>query len=451
MIRRRSQGVLALMLLALLALSCATSQQLTRRSEKLLMQGDARRAYDAAVDALEKDGHNEPARAALGRAGAALYADSRARFDALIPDDTLGAARLALDVERLLADLARWRASLPEDPEFAAERQRAKDAAADGLIQAADDSLHARRPRAAYRLLEQAVPFAPKRRDLDTRLTRAFDLAVDRVAVLPLDDQTGQPALSREVADRLAGALRARIAARKLEFTRLVEPAKVYGRMTVAQLDELSRDGAIALGREVGATVVVYGRIRDAGSDTYTTHYREPIWHRVVTRGAAGEQVERWEQVPFETVVRERVFHLRWDLRLLSTDDENVLDERSEPREVRARTVWTSFRPEDDPANYALVAPEERRSGSERVARVEKEWSAAAGKWTVPKLLERAKASNVSARSTYRHEYRGEFEHRDPGMPVFLGDLPGNDDLAWLALRDIDGAFLEMIEALDRR
>ncbi len=442
---------LAWLALAALTLSCASSEQLTRRSAQLLVQGDARRAYDTALGALEKDATNDAARGALGAAGASLLSDARTRFYDLLPLDTLGAARVALDVDQVNGTLARWHAAVPADTSFATDRRHAKEAVAADFVAMAADSVHERRPRPAYRLLEEAARYDPQRRGLDERLRRTFELAVDRVAVLPFDQQIDQPPLARGLADQLATALRKRIADRSLTFTRLIEPARVDARMTVSQLDGMSRTEAIQLGRDLGANVVVWGRLRDAGSDSYTTTYREPIWHRVTDRDPEGKERERWMQVPFETVVRERVYHLRWDLRLLDTDEELTLAERGEPREVRVRSVWTNLRPDDDPGRYALMPPHEREQDPDRAKRVEKEWGDTAGRWTVPALLARARAANASSRASYRHEYRGEFERADPGMPVFCGDLPGNDDLAWIALRGIDEEFLEMIRDLDRR
>jgi hypothetical protein len=451
---RHIRPLFVLGLLALLALSCATSTSLTRRSEKLLVQGDVDRAFDAAREALEKDPRNEQARAALGAAGTALLTDQKKRFYDLRQVDAVGAARIALDVESIHGTLQRGRVTLPPDTLWSRDLSGAREAASDALIAAADDSLKARQARPAYLLLQQASEFTPQRRGLDARLRRAFDLAVDRVAVLPFDDGIGQPSLPRVLADRLAAALRKRVTDGKLEFTRLVEPSKVFARMTVDQLGDLSRDDAVRLGRDVGANVVLWGRLRDAGTDNNTTYFREPIWHRVTERAADGSTSERWVSVPFEAVVRERVFHLRWDMRLLETDEGNTLDQRSEPRELRVRAVWTNFRPQDDPRDYALVEPAPRDGDSDhaqRAERVRQEWSQSLGRWTLPSLLERSRATNVAQRSTYRHEYRGEFERYDPNLPVFMGDLPGPDDLAYLALRDLDSAFLSMIEDLDRR
>jgi hypothetical protein len=459
----RHPRALALLALGLVTLSCATSKQLTLRSEKLLIQGDARRAYDVALDALAKDPRNESARQALGAAGSVLLADARTRFYNVIPVDTVAAAGLAMEVDELNATLLRCRAAAPADTAFAADRTRARWAAADGIMRAAEDSLDGNRPRPAYRMLQQAARFAPHRGDLDARLRSTFEQAVDRVAVLPLDDQVGQPALARGLASRCATALQHRIDEGRLEFTRLVEPARVNERMTLAQLDDLSRSEAIRVGREVGATVVLWGRLHNAGTDNFVTYYREPLWHRVVERAQDGGSSERWVQVPFEAVVRERVYHLRCDLRLLDTDDEGILAETSLPREARVRTVWTNFRPDDDPDNYSLVAPEAPRpdgagrgqGGSpdhdKRSGQAQKEWSTALGKWTLPEFLGRARGPNLSARSSYRHEYRGEFERASLDHPVFLGAPPGTDDLAYLALRGVEDGFLGLIEDLDTR
>lgn len=450
----RSRAGLAVglgLVLGALALGCASSEKLTQRSEQWLLRGDAGRALQAAEDALDKDAANPAARAALQAAGDSLRASDRRRFYALLYDDTLGAARVALDDEALVARLARRRVTPLGDAEYERDLTRARESAADGLMRAAADSLRRRRARPAYRLLEQAAVFAPHRRDLDARLARTFEQAVDRVAVLPFDDRIGQPDLLRPLTARLATAVAERIARQPLRFTRLIEPSKVYARMTVDRLGDLDREEAIALGRQVGADVVVWGRLSDAHTETTTDHYREPLWVKVTERLSDGSTQERWESRAFEVIERERVYRLRWVVEALDTEDEVVLERREDVREAHARTVWSDFRPDRDPRDYALVPPDVRTKEPRRHEAAQKQWKATAGSWAVSDLLDRCRASNVSSRAAYRREYRSEFEHYDRDRPVFLGALPGPEDMAWLALRDLDGQVVSMVRGLDAR
>src|SRR5207244_2379942 len=106
--------------LALLALSCASSNELARRSEMALRAHDYERAYHEARAALGKDRSNGRARMALSTAASHLIDQREQRILNLAASDTVAAADGCLELEMLRAQALGEGATLPEHPDFAA-------------------------------------------------------------------------------------------------------------------------------------------------------------------------------------------------------------------------------------------------------------------------------------------------------------------------------------------
>src|SRR5438128_570888 len=134
--------------LALLALSCASSSQLARRSEEALGAHDYERAFKQACASLDKDPGNGRARMALSAAASNLIDDRERRIANMVAVDTLAAADACLALEDLRAKALRYGATLPEHPEFAARAARIRLGAAGPRLRR-DGRLRARgaRPR----------------------------------------------------------------------------------------------------------------------------------------------------------------------------------------------------------------------------------------------------------------------------------------------------------------
>src|SRR5438552_8381629 len=119
--------------LASLALSCASSSELARRSEVALGAHDYERAYQQARASLDKDPGNGRARMALSAAASNLIDDRERRIANMVAIDSLAAADACLALEDLRAKVLRYGATLPEHPEFAARAARIRLGAAGQL------------------------------------------------------------------------------------------------------------------------------------------------------------------------------------------------------------------------------------------------------------------------------------------------------------------------------
>lgn len=420
--------------LALSALSCASSSELARRSETALRSHDYERAYREAKSSLAKNSTNGRARMALSSAAAHLIDQKEQRILNLAPRDTLEAAEACIELEELRAEAIRFGATLPVHAEFAATAGVLRQRAAaklyrEGLAHAKQD-----RPKQAYREFVTARRYVAGYRDLDTRIPKVWQQAVTRVAVLPFDDDTRMPGLSREIADEMHKELGSRVRSKDFEFTELIPAEKIYDQLSVSRLGALSREDAVALGRKLGADRVVWGRFSDLRTDSRTDRYQNSIWHKIVQRDTSGRNIEHYEEVPFDAVERWRQVELRYDLEVIDTDDERTVAERGKDLEATAHTVYTDYLYEGTSDAYLLVPPAMKVKDEARATRVQREWKNTFKSYTVPKLLDRAKRDH--SRRRYRPEWRDEFVRGTNDYPVFLDDLPSPHEMVRIALDD---------------
>ena len=92
MLRRFTLALLAILVVA----GCGGSSKLSKKSEEKLAGGDAWRAWQLAVRALDKEPANPRARAAATAAGTSIVQDWQRRIRALAELDSLRAAEEAL-------------------------------------------------------------------------------------------------------------------------------------------------------------------------------------------------------------------------------------------------------------------------------------------------------------------------------------------------------------------
>jgi hypothetical protein len=147
--------------------------------------------------------------------------------------------------------------------------------------------------------------------------------------------------------------------------------------------------------------------------------------------------------------VREREITVRYDLRVIDTRTGVELGAHTESAEAMARAVYSDYSAEGDCGEYFLVPPDMKRADPDRARAIEDEWGERFGKWTLPEFLERARRDR--GRTHYqpgnRHEFMGDMRER----PVFMGDLPDENEMAFIALDGMWQPVLGMLKELDAK
>jgi hypothetical protein len=424
--RRLAPALLALLLVA----GCAGSSKLAERGEEKLASGENGRAWDLAVRSLRKDPGNTRARAVAATAGNAMARDWEQRIHALGASDSLAAAEQVLALCAFRVDASSY-AAIVVSPEWAREEQFLRSAAARTNYQHAVADLAVKRPKRAYLGFADAQRFVTDYRDAPRLADKAFERALTRVAIVPFSAPGGQAWLGRDVADAWRDDLARRLAPPDAHFTRIVGGSDIEAQMSVSQLGRMSRADAIAIARKAGAQRVVWGSIGPVDAKTRLQLFTDVIARRIVEKQADGQTITRWVDVPVEVVARVRTVTVDVDYELIAAREGATLAHQHAQRSTSARVVWTSFSPEGDLGDYALVSDAARTERPEHAKDVETRWKSVCGEGTTLRQVLEARRESRNA---------GQY-HRDV-LPrfaagaafVFLQELPPPEDLALAAL-----------------
>lgn len=432
---------------ALVLASCAGPAKLARQSDEALAKGDLHKAYDKALRAVEKDPQNAAARSAYDAASRRVADDYKARVRALAAADSLGAADLALDFRGFRGTVAAHGTSLLADDAYESDETNILGAAARAHYRYGRASLSSKRPKEAWREFELCRRYDGWA-DFEKLQAKAYDAALTRIAVFPFEDGIRVPGLTQEIAEQLDRELTRR--AGDLRFTVFVDPEKVSGTMTVSQSKGMSRGDALALARRLGADRVVVGRLGGMRSNNDLKDLTLPVFRRIEVKTDSGTTVTRWDEASLRVVTRQRDVTVNWDFDVLDVRTGAVVEHREVPTSTAARVVWTDFKPVGDCDRYSLLPPDVRSRDSARAKQVDSQWDERVGSWKLAELLKHAQ--NDRGRARWSKEYRGEFRGVDSRRrPVWLGELPGEDDMAFVALDEAWRPVLATLKDLDAK
>lgn len=438
--------------LCLLALGCASADELSRRSQEDLGAGHVQKAYDQAKKALKKDGSNAPARAALSDAGAALTGQRQDQVLALAAaGDTLGAAGEAVRLDDLRREMAELGAGSTADTAFARAALQIRTDAASLHYRKGLDLIDQERPKQAYDEFLEARRMVPGYRDVEVRIRSSYEAALSRVAILPFENQTNVRGLSMDMATEVQNEVGRRLDPKEFRFTALLGADEVFARVPVSALARLERDDALRIARDLDADRIVVGSFHalrsEKTSESYTiTVYRKgPPPPKIRKPGAPPTPPEYIPQ-DLHIVRHRRNTSLSYDFSILDVRDGRSLAARSKTVSATAIVVWTDDEPEGDCDDYSLVSPEIEKNEPDRVKSAHENWKKCAGDWKLHAFLERARHEHEHEHRTYKpDEDRKTFYGFSANHPVFLGELPPEGDLALVAL---DSMWQEVLAAL---
>ena len=416
---------------AALVTGCAGSSKLSQKSEEKLASGDAWKAWQLATRALDKEPGNPRAQSAAAAAGTAIVQDWQRKIRDLAQLDSLNAAEEVLKLAEFRLNAAHY-ATVPVGPGWPAEENALRRAAARVHYQAGQEAAAAKRPKKACLEYTEASRFVNDYRDVGRRIDRTLADATTRVAVAPFRTTSEDPAFGAQVAQAWQDELAEEMAPPAAQFTKVLGGDAMRRSMTVAELEDLSRNDALRMGRRMGAQRVVWGTVGPVKSSTQFHLFRDTVYRRVVDHDKDGHEIARWVDVPIEVVSRTRDVTAGVDYEVIETTSGTSLLHRHVDRSTSARVVWTSYQPEGDPASYSLVSEEVRNSNPDRARDVEKRWASVCGSAvTLAQVLEERKRTGSSGQSA--REAVGRFAAG--AAFVMLQDLPPAEDLALAALQ----------------
>lgn len=419
-----------LLTIPLLINNCSGPSKLTEKSEEKLAAGDAWRAWQLATRALEKEPGNPRARAAATAAGGAIAQDWQRRIHALAEVDSLKTAAEVLELTEFRENAARY-ATIPVGAEWPAEERTLRHTAARTHFQRGREAADSGRPKKAYAEFTEAELFVRDYRDVAKRADRALGQALTKVAVVPFRARSAEGSLGVQVAQAWRDNLVQNLAPPAARFTHILGGDAIERTMTLSDLEDVTREEAVRLGRGMGAHRVVWGSIGAVKSTTRLNLFKDTVCRRVVVRDANGRESAQWVDVPIEVVARVRDVTVGVDYEVIATRSGATLARRHVDRSTSARVVWTSYQPEGDPASYSLVSETVRTGNPNRARDVETRWKSVCGDaTTLIQVLEARRSAGSSG-----HYVREALPRFVAGAAfVFLEDLPPAEDLALTTL-----------------
>lgn len=446
----RSWPRFALVLLSLLALSCAGPEKLSIKSREALESGRAQDAYDKAVKALKKDPTYVPAREALAAAARTLIRQRHAGIAAADQNrDTVLVGERILSLDRFRREVGDHDVRVPPDTTYESQEDQLRNVAAAFHYRRGRTKLDAGTPRLAYPEFVNARDLVPGYRDVETLVRESFSQSLSHVAILPFANQTDLQGLTREIYESDFPELAHRITADQFKFTVLLDKSDVLSRLTVAEMDRMERADALRVGRAMDAELVVTGRVYGLHTDGRVDRCRNSIFRKVTeTDPRTHETVVSYEEQRMEYAVRERIVTVTWEYTVLDARTGEVVATRNSTVSSRARTYYTDFVVDGDPGEYSLYTPEMERSKSSEVQKINTEYKSNLGKHKLKDVLQTAKKERH--RQAYKPDYRNEFAGNTLEYPVYLGELPPDCELAFMALDDVWRPILAELRELDR-
>ena len=440
---RSARAALALLAAAAFTLgSCAGPAKLARESDEALAKGELRLAYQRALKAIEKDPANAPARQAYDASSARLAQDYRQRVLATASADTLRAADLALTFRTFRGEVAGHGSSVPGELAYDASETRILRMAARQWYGRGRLAIAAKHPKEAWRDFRSARHYQDDFRDVVRQQAAAYNAALTRIAVLPFADGVRVPGLAQDLCERTYQHVAAGSRERFM-FSVFIPLDSLAARVSMADARGLTREQALKIGRDLGAQRVIWGHLAGLRSSSNQSELVTPVYRKRESKDSQGNPIVRWEEQSLRVILRDREVAVQYDFDVLDVRSGAVVLHRDLPARTAARIAWTDFRPAGGPDEYALLPAECRRDDPDRGKQVDAQWSERMGTWSLPAFMQKAREDR--SRERYDRRYRGEFFADTHRRPVWLGELPGEEELAFVA---VDDAWHSVIDAL---
>ena len=418
-----------LMLAAAFVAGCAGPNKLAEKSQKELTQGDVWNAWRLATRALDREPMNPRAKAAAASAAAVISDDWQRKIRGHATVDSLRAAEQVLAFAEFRSNAVQY-TTVEVPASWLAEEKAIRVSAARHFYNDGKAARAAHRPKAAFASFHECERYVPGYKDSQALANAAYEAAITRVAVMPFT--SGGTGLSgKDISDRWRDALAKQMAPPNYPFTRIMGTEAIANRMTVSQLSGRSRDEALKLGRRSGAQRIGWGTVGPVRTETQLQFFRDRVARKIVEKGADGQQVTRWVEVPIEVIARVRDVEVDVNVAVLTTHDGTQIAQDRSTRSTRARVLWTSFVPEGDVAHYALVSDLVRSQSPDRVKDIETRWKNVCGDGTT---LQQVLVARRETRGGGSWDQSTLARIATGTAFVFLQELPPAQELAMAAL-----------------
>lgn len=445
-----SRRLFATLALCLSLLGCAGPAKLAKRSQNQLTQGNPEKAYATALKAVRKDREHPEALAALREAGQELLTLDEQRCRAALPHDTLLAADVALTLSERRQEMASFGVIPPVDTVQILREEWVRHAAALVYLQQGEDVADEGNPKGAYAILQKASRLDPFDEEIQRRLRTTFDLAVDRVLILPVANDTRYSLSSDDLDPMEQPDFDRNVTRRHLEFTVFLDPQLAWRNASAQDFRGLTRDVADRVGRRSGASRVVWSRIYGDRLDTNRRSRMESVYRKTSVVGPNGQRVESWEARSCEVVTQDRWVSVLFECEIRDARTGWIVARRTGERNIGVRTVAALTPMAGSASEYSLWPPELAANDPSACRSLEKDWKARYGGISFAKLLERS-CQRAEPISFSRSVCYGEMSEANRSLRVYYGELPSGEDMLRVATADTWREVAEAIQEADQK
>lgn len=432
--RLRSGWFLALAVALVWLAGCAGPAKLARKSHEQLAEGEVKKAYETALKAVRKDAYNEAARAALSDAGAALMAAELRTLQSTVLVDTVQAAEVALRMAAIREETAPYGVALPLDSLAAEQEEAVRSGAARVYLGLGDEQMSLGDAKTAYGHFLAARRFEPESEEIANRLQQSYDAAVDRVLVVPVDSEIRAPIDREALSDQIYDAL-ADYAKDDLRFTELLGRGEEWERMLSLGPGRLTRDRALRIAREAGATRMLWIRIYGDRVASRSESFTGTLYHEVERKRADGSQALVEEEVPFHAGIQDLWASVALECAVYDLADDRVVARRTAERGAGLRALHSSGGFPGDPDDYRLCSSAMEDNDRKRCRDLREEWSRALGDLSVKDFIERAN-HDPGVIAFGRGKRYGRASRDNRSYDIYYGSPPAEVQLLLNALGD---------------
>ena len=433
---------LSILATALFVLGCASATKLAQKSQDQLAQGEVRKSYETALKAVKKEPNLEPARVALSDAGSALLAQDLERLRALVQVDTVGAAEVAIEMERIRRETAYYGVALQVDSLALADQDAARAGAARIYVQLGDEERTRGDDKSAYAYFELADRFQPGNRAIQDRLDKSYAAALDRVLVLPIRSDLRAWMDKDALTQELNGEMKK--LEEELVFTQFVFPEVVWAGVPTGFAAPVSREDALRLGREAGATRVLWVRLFGDRIDSHVERYSGQLY--IEPEDSDDDLGLGWAVAPIDIEVSEMWATVAIDCNVYEVESGFPVSNQRSDHQAGMRTLLslTEFEYEGD--DYHLCTPDMEENDDDLCDDLEDDWEELFGDVSVEGLVEAAEDFGNSGRT----RQCGIYDAGGARRILYYGRPPRESDLIGYAVSNAWGGVADVLRNADQ-
>lgn len=197
--------------------------------------------------------------------------------------------------------------------------------------------------REALDQFEACLSYIPGYRDAEEWVQRAYDEAVQYVAIFPFLNRSESPIDGYQITSDIL----LQVTNRDLKFVDFMphpETVSLLSKLTSNRYGRFSETDLLSLADEEGLDAFVWGTIHDVDARDFQEKFKEYGHDRVVTvQDSTGNDVEQTETIYYREYTRKREVRVRVAFRILATETGRILEQKRYNETINDVANWVAY------------------------------------------------------------------------------------------------------------